>query len=219
MSNLNLNLSLLAINLNEVKRRIEKHPWIRSVELGKRFPHTLVIRAKKERPYAVVFTDKFYYMDQSGRLFKEVDPTDSVDYPVITGIAPETGERADRLKLAAHLLRILEVQKKPWSLEDISEIHLMDAENVALYFLALPAVVKLNGWEIDKRLSELKKVVQHLDRTGRITSVKGINLYYRGGAVVSFKERQASRRQSRNLTTSHKALASLSKLRLERAHG
>jgi hypothetical protein len=36
-------------------------------------------------------------------------------------------------------------------------------------------------------MGELKRVVEHLNETGRIPMVKKINLNYREGAVVSFK--------------------------------
>ena len=42
MSGLNFELSLLAIDVDEVQRKLEKHPWIRAVEVEKQFPHELV---------------------------------------------------------------------------------------------------------------------------------------------------------------------------------
>ena len=47
MSELKRDTSLLSVRLDELKQRMEKHPWIRSVKLEKRFPHTLVIRRKR----------------------------------------------------------------------------------------------------------------------------------------------------------------------------
>jgi cell division protein FtsQ len=187
ISKLNLNLSLLAINLNELKHRIEKCPWIRSVELAKRFPHTLIIQAQKEIPYAIVLLEKLYYMDQFGRIFKEIDPSDGIDYPIITGVSQEVDSKEDRLKLAAQWLRVLEMEKEPWSLKDLSEMHMMEAGNVDLYFRSLPAVIKLKGSDLTDRIVALKKVVKHLDTTGRLLLVKSINLHYRDGAVVSFR--------------------------------
>ena len=39
-----------------------------------------------------------------------------------------------------------------------------------------------------KKKDELIKIVEHLNRTGRIHMVKSIDLDFRDGAVVSFKE-------------------------------
>ena len=47
-----------------------------------------------------------------------------------------------------------------------------------------------NGYDFEMtrgKIDDLKKVVEHLERTGRTQMVRGINLDYHDGAVVSFK--------------------------------
>ncbi|UCF86205.1 MAG: FtsQ-type POTRA domain-containing protein, partial [Desulfobacteraceae bacterium] len=56
-SGLHSDLSLLAINLNSLKEKLTKHPWVRSVNLERRFPHTLIVQAEKETPWALVVID------------------------------------------------------------------------------------------------------------------------------------------------------------------
>jgi hypothetical protein len=41
---------------------------------------------------------------------------------------------------------------------------------------------------LESKMEELKKVVEHLNSTGRIQTVKAIYLNYSEGAVVSFKK-------------------------------
>jgi cell division protein FtsQ len=188
MSGLSPGSSLLAISLKEVKRKIEKHPWVRFVELEKRFPHTLVVRVKEEAPSAIVLMDRLYYMDDSGRVFKKVDQADDVDYPVITGVSLKSGDKEQRLKLAALVLASLELEKGQWSLEDLSEIHVERDGIVSLYFRSFEAVIRLRAAELGEKMDELKKIVEHLDRSGRIHMVRGINLNYRDGAAISFKK-------------------------------
>jgi cell division septal protein FtsQ len=171
MSGLSPGSSLLAISLKEVKRKIEKHPWVRFVELEKRFPH-----------------NRLYYMDDSGRVFKKVDQADDVDYPVITGVSLKSGDKEQRLKLAALVLASLELEKGQWSLEDLSEIHVERDGIVSLYFRSFEAVIRLRAAELGEKMDELKKIVEHLDRSGRIHMVRGINLNYRDGAAISFKK-------------------------------
>ncbi|MBW1860856.1 MAG: FtsQ-type POTRA domain-containing protein [Deltaproteobacteria bacterium] len=187
MSGLNPDLSLLAINLDELKKKIERHPWIRSVNLEKRFPHTLIIRAEKEKPWAIVAMDKLYYMNRWGKIFKETDQKDDLDYPVITVFSMSGSGREKHLKWAAHVLSILESEKGPLSLEDLSEVHVKKNRDVSLYFCSLPAVIKLRGRDLDTKIDDLRKVVENLNRTGRINMVRGIDLDVRNGAVVSFK--------------------------------
>jgi len=83
LADLDSELSLLTLNLNEMKKRMESHPWVRTVKLEKSFPHLLRIRAEMERPFAIVALDRLYYMNRWGVAFKEIDYNDNKDYPGI----------------------------------------------------------------------------------------------------------------------------------------
>jgi cell division protein FtsQ len=63
LAQLNYDYSLLAVDLNGVKKRVQKHPWIRSVEVEKRFPHMLIIRVEKQKPLALALQGRLYYMN------------------------------------------------------------------------------------------------------------------------------------------------------------
>jgi cell division septal protein FtsQ len=176
LAGLNPDLSLLEIDLKETKESMEKHLWIRSVKPEKRFPHTLAIRAEKEESRAVVVMDKLYLMNRWGEIFKEVDPMGELDFPIITGVS---NNRANKRK---HLLRAAHV-----SLKDLSEVHVKKDGNISLYFTTFPGVIQARGRDFGFKIDDLKKVVEHLERTGRTQMVRGINLDYQDGAVVSFK--------------------------------
>ena len=187
MSQLTTDTSLLAIRLNDVKKELEKHPWIQTIHVERRFPHTLVIQAKKEEPRAMVVTDGLYYMNRSGKIFERVDPTDDVDFPLITGVSMTVEEMEKQLQLAAHVLRELEGEKGTWSLQELSEIHLEKEGHASLYFRSLPAAIVLDGTQMEKKMGDLKRLVQHLEKTGQIRMVKRINLDYTDGGVVSLR--------------------------------
>lgn len=188
ISQLSSDMSLLAINLKELKERMERHPWVKSIEMEKRFPHTLIIHVEREVPRALVALEKLFYMNNQGRVFKEVEQIDDMNYPVITGVSKDPVHRLEQLTLAAHILDLLESESGPWSLKELSEIHLNTKGSVSLYSTSMQAVVKLRGKELDIKKGELKKVVTHLRSTGLIHMVKRIDLNYRNGVVVSFKE-------------------------------
>jgi len=187
MSQLTTDTSLLAIRLNDVKKRLEKHPWIQTIHVERRFPHTLVIQAKKEKPRAMVVTDGLYYMNRLGKIFEKVDPTGDVDFPLITGISMTGEEMEKQLQLAAHILKEFEDEKEAWSLEELSEIHLEKEGHVSLYFSSLPAAIVLDGTQIEKKMDDLKRLVQYLEEKGQIRMVKRINMDYTDGGVVSLK--------------------------------
>lgn len=187
LAGLNPDLSLLAIDLKEIKESMEKHLWIRSVKPEKRFPHTLAVRAEKEEPRAVVVMDKLYLMNRWGEIFKEIDPMGELDFPIITGVSNDKVKKRKHLLRAAHVLNILGSEKSPWSLKDLSEVHVKRDGNISLYFTSFPGVIQARGRDFGFKIDDLKKVVEHLERTGRTQMVRGINLDYHDGAVVSFK--------------------------------
>lgn len=188
MAGLSFELSLLAIDVDEVQKKLEKHPWIRAVEVEKQFPHSLFIRVEKEEPRALVAADKLYYLNRYGNVFKEVGPDEAVDFPIITGVVSDELDREKQVGVSLQVLQFLESQKEPWSLKNLSEIHVRKDGEVSLYFSFLPAAVKLRTQNLDAKMEELKKVVEHLSSTGRIHTVKTIHLNYGEGAVVSFRK-------------------------------
>jgi len=188
MAHLNYEHSLLAINLNELQERLEKHPWVRSVNLEKSFPHTLVIRVEKEEPCALVLADKLYYMNRWGRLFKELSPDERIDFPVVTGLSEKEEERGEQLDAAVQILRLFEAGEPPWDLGHLSEVHVKPDGAVDLYVSFIPGVVKLRVNDLATKLDDLKTVVQHLISTGRIHMVRTIHLDYGDGAAVAFEK-------------------------------
>lgn len=188
MAKLDLEMSLFAVNLNEVKERLEKHPWVKSLNLEKQFPHTLAIRVEKEEPWAIVAGERLQYMNRWGRVFKEVDDGESLDFPIVTGLPANGDGKGKFMNTAVHVLEALEAEKGQWSTKHLSEVHVRGDGSVYLYYSSLPFGVKIRAEEVEKKMEDLKKVVDHLNRSGRIRAAKGINLEYADGAVVSFKK-------------------------------
>jgi cell division protein FtsQ len=186
MSELDVESSLLSINPDKIKEKIERHPWVRAVKLEKRFPHTLVINAEKELPVAVVVLDGLSYMNSRGEVFKEVEQADDKDYPLITGISTNGAIGDAQLEMAAFVLDILKSETGAWSYEELSEIHVNEDCDVSIFSTSLPAVIKMGNRELLTKKDQLDKITRHLSETGRIHMVKSIDLNYRKGAVVSF---------------------------------
>ncbi|MBW1914013.1 MAG: FtsQ-type POTRA domain-containing protein [Deltaproteobacteria bacterium] len=187
MGQLGSDICLLTINLRKMKVKMEKHPWVRSIKAEKQYPHTLVIQAVKEEPRALVVSDRLFYMNRFGDLFKEVGTSDDMDYPVVTTASQNGSSRQEQLKLAAHAMDLLEAETGLLSHDQLSEIHVDNDGCISLYSLNMPTVIRVNGDEFDDKKTELKKIMAHLERTGRIYSVKTIDLNYDDRAVVSFK--------------------------------
>jgi cell division protein FtsQ len=188
ISDLNSGLSLLDLNLNALKAEMIEHPWVRSVNLERRFPHALIVQAEKETAWALVLMDnKIYYMNPWAEVFKEVETSEKMDFPVITGISNQGSEIQKQLKQAACIMKALESEEGPWALDELSEIHINEDGGMSLYFNCLSAEIKLQCENSKNKIAGLKKVAAHLARTGRIQHVTAIDFNQLDGAVVSFK--------------------------------
>lgn len=188
MSGLNTDVSLLSLNLNKLKYKMEQHPWIRSVKLERRFPHTLVVQAEKEAPLAIVVMGKNYFMNQWGEVFKQANDLENLDLPIITGISEDVSKRQVQLEKAVYVINTLKMEDEPWSLNELSEIHLKKHEGISLYFNNLAAEIKIVPSDLKNKIDGLRKVAEHLIETGRVHQVKNIDLNYKDGAVVSFRK-------------------------------
>ncbi len=185
---LNSELSLVSLNLKKLKQKMEEHPWVRSVKLERRFPHSLIILAEKQIPSALVVTDKIHYMNRQGEIFKEVDDSEEIDLPIITGASRDILENHEQLHRAARVIRTLESERGLWSLGELSEIHLNRNRGMSIYFSHFAAEIKVTVEDLVDKMDGLNKVAEHLTRTGRIHQVDRIDLDYVDGAVVSFRK-------------------------------
>ncbi len=177
--------NLLFLNLKALKQKMEKHPWIRSVKLDRQFPHTLCVQAEKHTPSALVVMDGIYYMNQWCEIFKEVNASEDIDFPVITGISEQDQKARGQLHRAVRVMEVMASQKGPWSLKGLSEIH-VQGEEISLYFSHLAAGINVKCDGLSDKINGLRKVEKHLRKTGRLHQVTGIDLKSADGAVVSF---------------------------------
>ncbi len=194
---LNSGVSLLAVNLEELKKAMEAHPWIKEVQLRKRFPHTLIIQAMPERPIALVLSRGFHYLNAQGEIFKRLEEWEKPDLPVITGLPDGEAAISERLKAAAELLEALDRGDGPWSLSALSEIHLGAFNRASLFFKGVPAEIRLPCGRLPgerrrelealtEKIRGLSQVAEHLTRSGRLEQVTAIDLNYMDSVVVSF---------------------------------
>lgn len=188
MCGLDRDQGLLSLHLYEVKRKMEAHPWVRAVKLERRFPHTLVVEVEKQDPAALARMDDVYFVNRQGEIFKRISECDEMDLPIITGLSEDDEEVREELKQAIHVVEVLESQKTPWSLSELSEIHMRKDGAVSLYFNHVKAEIVFLYDELADKMDALRKVAEHLNQSGKIDLVTGINLNYVGGAVVSFEK-------------------------------
>jgi len=181
---------LLGLKLESLKKKIEKHPWVRSAAVQRRFPDTLVIEVEKQEPVMLVLLDQFFYMNREGELFKAVLPFEEMDFPILTGLSKKDPDQEEKLDQTAQILNVLRGEEAPWSLQNLSEIHLAQNGGISLFFNNFQATIRISRQNPKRNMAELKQITKHLNESGKISLVTQIDLNHEDGAIVSFKKNQ-----------------------------
>lgn len=89
--------TIWSIDPAAVSARIQRHPWVASVVVERRFPATLRVEVEEAVPVALLaFEGALYHLDASGRPFARAR-TDDLDHPVLTGLDAELEQTDWRL--------------------------------------------------------------------------------------------------------------------------
>ncbi|MEZ4247431.1 MAG: FtsQ-type POTRA domain-containing protein [Polyangiales bacterium] len=122
-----LGTNVFELSPEDVRARLERHPWIAHAEVERRLPGTFRLKVV-ERHAALVLAlgPSLYLVDDEGKVFKEVAPGDPVDFPIVSGVERDRflRERAWRSALLTEIRRAARrLARRALRREPIAEIH------------------------------------------------------------------------------------------------
>lgn len=106
--------NIFDVDEDTAAKKVLADPWVESAKVRKELPDTLHVTIVERDPRLLASIDgKLFLVDGKGSVFKEAEPGDPVDFPVVTGIRTEelTADREAvmrRLRDALELLAILD---------------------------------------------------------------------------------------------------------------
>lgn len=158
--------NLLALRLKSIGQQVSSNPWVASVRVQRFFPGTIAVSISERQPVAVINMGLLYYLDDKGEPFKPLSFGDSLDFPVVTGIAEDDLNNdpittKDALKTASNLIGALK-QHGSFILADVSEIHYDRGHGFTLYTTAGALPVKIGTDDFDKKLQRFARIYQNL---------------------------------------------------------
>jgi cell division protein FtsQ len=151
----------------DVRARLERHPWIASAEVERRLPGTFRLRIVERTPSLVLaLGPSLYLVDESGSVFKEVAPGDPVDLPIVSGIERDRflRERAWRTALLSEIDVLLDDWRAAglWRREPIAEIHVEADDGLVLHVGEDAMEVRLGRAPFLPKLRKLRRVLDRL---------------------------------------------------------
>ena len=99
--------NIFRIDTARVADAVRTSPWVKSASVRRVLPGTLLVEVTERVPVALWSDGTLYFVSSEGEVFKRVEPSDSVDLPVITTDSAEVGK--DRAVLESALEGALQV--------------------------------------------------------------------------------------------------------------
>jgi cell division protein FtsQ len=154
------------------ERKLLENPWISEARVTRDLPRALRIEIKEREPAALaVFSDRLYLVTADGEPFKELQPGDPADFPIITGVSVE-GLSRDRPREIDRVREGLEVLEQygrvPLSkTQAAQEVHLADSGDVVLTAGKEGITFELGKDGYRRKLLMGEQVVGEMRRKGR----------------------------------------------------
>ena len=184
LSGVDIHANLVAMDKDEVRRRILAHPWIDRVRISRDWPNHLEILVHERRPVLMVNTAKgLYYVDRHGEVYASAAGEGDLDFAVITGLEEvplETliGQGDERIATAVAFMRYAARGSSALPRQNISEFH-FDADGGIELFLADRPFPVFCGRRLDRRqYYRLAKVLYWLYKKKRFSHVTYIRMDY-----------------------------------------
>ncbi len=162
---------LLGADLDAVERALERHPWVRSARVSRRWPPALEARISERDARALVDLGGLYLVDRDAQVFKRAAAGDGLDLPVVTGFTRDdyVERRAELEPLLAGALALSDAYgaRGLAARAPISEIHVDADEGLTLYLGEEGTQVRLGIGDLPEKLGRLERVFESLRAAGR----------------------------------------------------
>jgi len=186
-------INLLGFDIDLAEERILRHPWVERVDILRSWPSSLEVRVHEYRPLAMVNVENeqggdLYYIDQHGKIFAQVESSQDLDFPVITGLDSVGAVIADKgLAAEAFSFLLLAARGNPiMPLQTISEVHVSPEKGLVVYLVDRPFPIYMGYNNITTRYYQLVKLLERLYRKRKVKEIKEIRMdYYEDRILVA----------------------------------
>jgi len=194
LSGLVLGQNIFKVNLSELKKRLELHPWIEKAFVARKLPRSIYIKVVEEIPVAMVATKKgVWLVNAEGRLFARAKVSLMKDLPALEGV---TEEEIRARKLSPSRLPVLELlvhlQKREGLVPPYANISQLKFLPDGFELLTRDALrVRFWGTNFNEYLwayKKLDRILVYLYETKQYRRVKAVRLDYpQDKAALIFK--------------------------------
>ncbi len=166
LSDIEPGVNTFSLDLGMIGHKIEENPWVKQARVQRIFPRQVKITLVERKPVAIINLGYLYYLDDHGEIFKVLDSSDQLDFPVVTGFDYERAQQheaeyAQLLKQIVTLIADLK-QRQILNLAQISEIHRTAENGLTLLTMNGGVAIKL-GWDhFARKIDRLEQIYAQL---------------------------------------------------------
>jgi cell division protein FtsQ len=177
--------NLLRLSLADAAARVQRNPWIASVEIAKELPDRLRVRISERRPIALLLAGRdLVFADAEGRAIAPVATAAELEAARKTGLLvvsfpgkPHPNGMAAALKVAAELGRV----EPNWAAK-LAQIEVLGEEDFRLRTEALPFPLLVKEGEVAPKMQRLVTLLPELAR--RYPKIEAVDLRFSRRIVV-----------------------------------
>jgi cell division protein FtsQ len=103
---------LFAVDPDQVRRRVEAQPFVRSASVTRDVPGVVTITVQERTPMAVLLTNRTVYVDENAFVLPALAQNRVLDLPFITGVTGATDCRPGQTMTAPALQQALDLLKE-----------------------------------------------------------------------------------------------------------
>jgi len=180
LSDIQSGVNTFRLDLGLIGRKIEENSWVQQARVERIFPRQVTVEILERKPVAIVNLGYLYYLDEQGEIFKVLDASDKLDFPMITGFEYERAKGHDEIyvekfKEIVILLRDLETREK-FSLKHVSEIHHEPDGGIVLFTLKGSVKIKLGRDDFIQKIDRLERIYAQLQPKLKILDYIDLNV-------------------------------------------
>ena len=173
--------NIFSINISWIDEKLDANPWIVDAEVTREMPSTVLICVREHEPAAIVDLGRKFLLNTKGEIFKEWEPADPLNLPIISGldysdihIAGET-----RSRYFDAVMEVLRLGEQPDSIipnRYIREILIDRDLGITLYAFDKIRAIKLGFDNYSAKYERLKDIFKFIENERMFSKIDSIDM-------------------------------------------
>ncbi|HSQ34216.1 MAG TPA: FtsQ-type POTRA domain-containing protein [Peptostreptococcaceae bacterium] len=138
-ANIELDKNIFTYNIGQIEKKLEKNPYIKNVDVKRKFPNELIFNIVEIRETAIIpYMGSFAYIDNNGIILKIDDEITNNSIPIINGINLEDAMIGSKLdtgdkKLSSNIINLLNDCNKNDISSEIQKMQINNKKYITIY--------------------------------------------------------------------------------------